>query len=70
MLVGEQGTGKTTIARYLAGKRPSRFRIATDGIGLFNGLSYIDRQTKDWLYGKQGKTFNNMEKFELKCFWS
>ncbi|CAG2185396.1 unnamed protein product [Mytilus edulis] len=53
MLVGEQGTGKTTIARYLAGKRPSRFRIATDGIGLFNGLSYIDRQTKDWLYGKQ-----------------
>ncbi|XP_063411539.1 uncharacterized protein LOC134694458 [Mytilus trossulus] len=53
MLVGEQGTGKTTIARYLVGKRPSRFRIATNGIELFNGLSYIDRQTKDWLCGRQ-----------------
>ncbi|XP_076088939.1 uncharacterized protein LOC143059344 [Mytilus galloprovincialis] len=53
MLAGEQGTGKTTLARYLVGKRPSRFRISTDGIELYNGLSYMDRESKDWLGGLQ-----------------
>ncbi|CAC5415906.1 unnamed protein product [Mytilus coruscus] len=53
MLVGEQGTGKTTIARYLVGKGPTRVRKSTDGIGLYSGLSYIDRETETWLNGKQ-----------------
>ncbi|XP_052079742.1 uncharacterized protein LOC127717916 [Mytilus californianus] len=52
MLAGEQGTGKTTIARYLVGKRPTRIRMSTDGIELYNGLSYMDRETKEWLGGK------------------
>ncbi|XP_071181289.1 uncharacterized protein [Mytilus edulis] len=53
MLAGEQGTGKTTIARYLIGKGPTRVRKSTDGIGLYTGLSYIDRETEEWLEGKQ-----------------
>ncbi|CAG2240015.1 unnamed protein product [Mytilus edulis] len=53
MLAGEQGTGKTTIARYLIGKGPTRFRKSTDGIGLYAGLSYIERETEEWLDGKQ-----------------
>lgn len=54
MLAGEQGTGKTTIARYLVGKGPTRVRKSTDGIGLYTGLSYMDRETNTWLNGKQG----------------
>ncbi|XP_063411557.1 ankycorbin-like [Mytilus trossulus] len=54
MLAGEQGTGKTTIARHLVGKRPTRFRRSTDGIELYNGLSFFDRETKEWLGGQQG----------------
>lgn len=57
MLAGEQGTGKTTIARYLVGKGPTKIRMSTDGIGLYNGLSFIDRETKEWLHGKQGIVF-------------
>ncbi|XP_063417526.1 uncharacterized protein LOC134700086 [Mytilus trossulus] len=53
MLAGEQGTGKTTIARYLVGKRPTRFRMSTDGIELYNGLSYMDIEKKEWLGGEQ-----------------
>ncbi|CAC5393346.1 unnamed protein product [Mytilus coruscus] len=53
MLAGEQGTGKTTIARHLVGKRPTKFRKSTDGIELYNGLSYFDRETKEWLGGQQ-----------------
>ncbi|VDI43102.1 Hypothetical predicted protein [Mytilus galloprovincialis] len=53
MLAGQQGTGKTTIARYLVGKCPTRFRISTDGIELYNGLSYMDRESKNWLGGHQ-----------------
>ncbi|CAG2191944.1 unnamed protein product [Mytilus edulis] len=53
MLAGEQGTGKTTIARYLVGKRPTRFRMSTDGIELYNGLSYMDLKRKEWLGGEQ-----------------
>ncbi|XP_063412073.1 uncharacterized protein LOC134694897 [Mytilus trossulus] len=53
MLAGEQGTGKTTIARHLVGKQPTRFRKSTDGIELYNGLSYFDRETKEWLGGQQ-----------------
>ncbi|VDI71685.1 Hypothetical predicted protein, partial [Mytilus galloprovincialis] len=56
MLAGEQGTGKTTLARYLVGKRPTRFRMSTDGIELYNGLSYMDRESKEWLGGQQGTT--------------
>ncbi|CAG2246716.1 unnamed protein product [Mytilus edulis] len=54
MLAGEQGTGKTTIARYLVGKEPTNNRISTDGIDLYNGLSFIDRETEEWLHGTQG----------------
>lgn len=54
MLAGEQGTGKTTIARYLIGKGPTKMRKSTDGIGLYTGLSYIDRETDEWLDGRQG----------------
>ncbi|XP_063448209.1 uncharacterized protein LOC134727752 [Mytilus trossulus] len=53
ILAGEQGTGKTTIARYLVGKGPTKVRKSTDGIGLYTGLSYIDRDTEEWLKGKQ-----------------
>ncbi|CAG2195501.1 unnamed protein product [Mytilus edulis] len=53
MLAGEQGTGKTTIARYLVGYGPTKITISTDGIDLFNGLSFIDRENKKWLRGKQ-----------------
>ncbi|VDI71479.1 Hypothetical predicted protein [Mytilus galloprovincialis] len=53
MLAGEQGTGKTTIARHLVGKQPTRYRKSTDGIELYNGLSYFDRETKEWLGGQQ-----------------
>lgn len=55
MLAGEQGAGKTTLARYLVGKQPTRFRISTDGIELYNGLSYMDRESKNWIGGDQGK---------------
>ncbi|VDI42893.1 Hypothetical predicted protein [Mytilus galloprovincialis] len=54
MLAGEQGTGKTTIARYLVGKGPTKIRMSTDGIDLYNGLSFIDRETEEWMNGKQG----------------
>ncbi|CAG2215799.1 unnamed protein product [Mytilus edulis] len=54
MLVGEHGTGKTTIARYLVGKSPTKPKVkSTDGIELTNGLSYIDRETSTWLVGEQ-----------------
>ncbi|CAG2252824.1 unnamed protein product [Mytilus edulis] len=53
MLAGEQGTGKTTIARYLVGRRPTRFRMSTDGIELYNGLSYMDLESKEWICGEQ-----------------
>ncbi|CAG2210854.1 unnamed protein product [Mytilus edulis] len=53
MLAGDQGTGKTTIARNLVGKCPTRFRKSTDGIELYNGLSYFNRETKEWLGGHQ-----------------
>lgn len=57
MLAGEQGTGKTTIARYLIGKGSTRIRVSTDGIELYNGLSFIDRETEEWMHGKQGTVF-------------
>ncbi|XP_063415943.1 probable serine/threonine-protein kinase roco6 [Mytilus trossulus] len=53
MLAGEQGTGKTTLARYLVGKQPTRLRISTDGIELYNGLSFMDRESKEWHGGHQ-----------------
>ncbi|CAC5384010.1 unnamed protein product [Mytilus coruscus] len=53
MLAGEQGTGKTTIARYLVEKQPTRIRMSTDGIELYNGLSYMDYEENVWLGGKQ-----------------
>ncbi|XP_071148783.1 uncharacterized protein [Mytilus edulis] len=54
MLVGEHGTGKTTIARYLVGKSPTKPKTkSTDGIELTNGLSYIDRESRTWLVGEQ-----------------
>ena len=58
MLAGEQNTGKTTIARYLVGKRPTRSRRSTDGIDLYRGLSFVDIDDDDWLDGKQGNCMN------------
>ena len=58
MLAGEQNTGKTTIARCLIGKRPTRLRKSTDGIDLYRGLSYVDIDNDDWLDGKQGNCMN------------
>ncbi|VDI75748.1 Hypothetical predicted protein [Mytilus galloprovincialis] len=60
MLAGEQGTGKTTVARYLVGKGPTKIRMSTDGIDLYNGLSFIDRETKEWLHGKQDFTLSEI----------
>lgn len=60
MLAGEQGTGKTTIARYLVGKEPTKIRLSTDGIDLYNDLSFIDSETKEWMHGKQGNVFLQM----------
>ncbi|CAG2246719.1 unnamed protein product [Mytilus edulis] len=60
MLAGEQGTGKTTIARYLIGKGSTRIRVSTDGIELYNGLSFIDRETEEWMHGKQDFTLSDI----------
>lgn len=57
MLAGEQGTGKTTIARYLIGEGPTNEQISTDGIDIYNGLSFVDHETEEWLQGKQGNDF-------------
>lgn len=67
MLAGEPGTGKTTIARYLVGKGSTKIRISTDGIDLYNGLSFIDRVTEEWMPGKQGNVlgfFYEARKFQ------
>ncbi|CAG2205353.1 unnamed protein product [Mytilus edulis] len=53
MLVGEQGTGKTTIARYLVGKEATKIRLSTDGIELYNGLSFMDVENHYWFDGPQ-----------------
>ena len=58
MLAGEQNTGKTTIARYLVGKGPTKVRRSTYGIDLYKGLSFFDLDDDDWLGGQQGKNFN------------
>jgi len=55
MLIGEKGTGKTTVARFLVGKGPTKVRISTEGIDLYTALAYIDRETDEWQNGKQGK---------------
>ncbi|CAC5383627.1 unnamed protein product [Mytilus coruscus] len=60
MLAGEPGTGKTTIARYLVGKGPTESRISTDGIDLYNGLSFIDRAAEEWMNGKQDFTLEDV----------
>jgi polynucleotide 5'-kinase involved in rRNA processing len=54
MLLGEKGTGKTTVARFLVGKGPTKVRISTEGIDLYTALAFIDRETDEWLNGKQG----------------
>ena len=54
MLLGEKATGKTTIARFLVGKNPTNIRISTEGIDLYTALAFIDRETDEWLNGKQG----------------
>lgn len=65
MLVGEQGTGKTTIARYLVGKQTTKLRRSTDGIEVYNGISYFDYETKEWLNGHLGKTLNKTSRTEM-----
>ena len=55
MLLGEKGTGKTTVARFLVGKGPAKVRISTEGIDLYTDLAFIDGETDEWLNGKQGK---------------
>ncbi|VDI41275.1 Hypothetical predicted protein [Mytilus galloprovincialis] len=60
MLAGEQGTGKTTIARHLVGKQPTQFRMSTDGIELYNGLSFMDIETNCWLGGQQDFTMEEL----------
>ncbi|VDI83981.1 Hypothetical predicted protein [Mytilus galloprovincialis] len=60
MLAGEQGTGKTTIARHLVGKQPTKFRMSTDGIELYNGLSFMDIKKNCWLDGHQDFTMEEL----------
>lgn len=55
VLVGEPGTGKTSIASYLSGQQPKRFKMSTDGKQLYTDLAYIDIETEEWLCGQQGK---------------
>ena len=55
ILLGEKGTGKTTVARCLVGKGPAKVRIFTEDIDLYTDLAFIDRETDEWLNGKQGK---------------
>ena len=55
ILLGESGTGKTTVARFLVGKGPTKVRISTEGIAIYTALAFIDRDTDEWLNGKQGK---------------
>lgn len=54
MLLGEKANGKTTIARFLVGKEPTKVRISTEGIDLYAAMAFIDRETDQWLNGKQG----------------
>jgi ABC-type oligopeptide transport system ATPase subunit len=54
MLLGEKGTGKTTVARFLVGEGPTKVRVSTEGIDLYSALAFIDRETDEWLNGKQG----------------
>ncbi|XP_063411632.1 uncharacterized protein LOC134694548 [Mytilus trossulus] len=60
MLAGEQGTGKTTIARHLVGKQPTKFRMSTDGIELYNGLSFMDIESNCWRGGQQDFTMEEL----------
>ncbi|VDI05782.1 Hypothetical predicted protein [Mytilus galloprovincialis] len=60
MLAGEQGLGKTTIARYLVGRGPTNIRNSTDGIDIYNGLSFFDRETYEWVQGKQDFTLSEI----------
>jgi DNA-binding NtrC family response regulator len=39
MLLGEKGTGKTTVARFLVGKGPTKVRISTEGIEIPSCIS-------------------------------
>ena len=55
MMAGESNTGKTTLARQLVEKEPTKFRQSTDGIELYKGLSYADEETEEWLSGKLSK---------------
>lgn len=55
MLVGEQGTGKSTIARYLFGLGPTRNRLSTYWIDLYYGRSFIDGE--EWVNGRPGIFF-------------
>lgn len=55
MLFGEPGTGRTSIARYLVGRQPSRLRRHTEGIKVYSGLAYMNLETKEWLNEQQGK---------------
>ena len=55
MATGEQNTGKTTLTRILSGKEPIKFRKSTDGIDLYTGFSFVDRDKDEWLTGKQSK---------------
>lgn len=57
IIAGEQDNCETTVARFLVGKGPTKNRISTGGIDLYNGLFYIDSKTEEWLYGKQGNVF-------------
>ncbi|XP_071150151.1 uncharacterized protein [Mytilus edulis] len=60
MLVGEQGTGKTTIARYLVGKEATKIRLSTDGIELYNGLSFMDVENHYWFDGPQAFSMEDL----------
>jgi hypothetical protein len=46
---------KATVARFLVGKGPTKVRISTEGIDLYTALAFIERETDEWLNGKQGK---------------
>jgi hypothetical protein len=34
---------------------PTKVRVSIEGIDLYSALAFIDRETDEWLHGKQGK---------------
>ena len=55
-LVGQQGVGKSTLAKVLVGEQLSDKQESTDGIWIYMGRAGISIGNRQWIYLPQGKT--------------